>query len=66
VSRGVGIVLGPVLAGVAIALTQGGVFKGTHGFQAMWIICAAAAFLSLIFLAWLRRAAEDRESLEQR
>jgi Na+/melibiose symporter-like transporter len=65
-SRGVGIVLGPVLAGVLIEVTKGSVFKGTHGFQAMWIVCAAGAFLSLIALAWLRRATGDRKRLEAR
>jgi MFS family permease len=65
-SRGVGIVLGPVLAGVLIEVTKGGVFKGTHGFQAMWIVCAAGAFLNLVALAWLRRATGDRKRLEAR
>ncbi len=62
-SRGVGIVLGPVLAGVAVELTKGSVFSSTQGFQAMWIVCAAAAFGSLPFLAWLRRLSQDREEL---
>lgn len=49
-SRGVGIVLGPVLAGVLILVTKGSIYQGTDGFQAMWIVCAAACFLSLPFL----------------
>jgi MFS family permease len=63
-SRGVGVVAGPILAGLAIALTQGGVFSSTQGFQAMWIICAAAALTSLLFLGRLRDAEKDREELE--
>jgi MFS family permease len=66
VSRGVGIVLGPILAGIAIELTKGSLFTSTKGFQAMWIVCAAAAFASLPFLIALRRCSEDREELERR
>jgi MFS family permease len=55
-SRGVGIVLGPILAGVLIELThgRGSPFASTQGFQAMWIVCAGAAFGSLVFLRRLR------------
>jgi MFS family permease len=63
-SRGVGITLGPILAGILIALTSGGPFKGTHGFQAMWIVCAGAALTSIVFLGKLQRADEDRRELE--
>lgn len=62
-SRGVGIVTGPILAGVGIWLTRNGIFSATHGFQAMWIVCAGAASLSLPFLVRLRRAASDRQEL---
>jgi Na+/melibiose symporter-like transporter len=65
-SRGVGIVLGPILAGVAIELSKNSLFTSTKGFQAMWIVCAAAAFLSLPFLRALRSRDQDREELEQR
>lgn len=64
VSRGIGIIAGPILAGVAIALTSSGPFAGTHGFQAVWIVCAAAALASLLFLRRLREADEDRRELE--
>jgi MFS family permease len=64
-SRGLGIVAGPILAGIVIALTGGGVFHGTQGFQAMWIVCAAAAFASLVFLRRLQQAADDRRELSQ-
>lgn len=63
VSRGLGIVTGPIVAGVLIELTKSGPFGSTHGFQAMWIVCAAAAFGSLPFLRTLRRADDDRRRL---
>jgi MFS family permease len=56
VSRGIGIVIGPILAGVLIELTRHGLFKGSQGFQAMWIVCAAGAFASIPFVFRLRRA----------
>jgi MFS family permease len=64
ISRGVGIVLGPILAGALIWLTKDGVFKATHGFQAMWIVCSAATFGSLFFLRRMAAAAEDRHELQ--
>jgi MFS family permease len=63
-SRGVGIVLGPILAGVAITVLRP-VFTGTQGFQAMWFICAAAALSSLPFLHRLRDADRDRRELRE-
>ncbi len=63
ISRGVGIILGPILAGLLIWFTRNGVFKSTHGFQAMWIVCGAATFASLFFLRAMAKAAEDRQQL---
>lgn len=65
-SRGVGITLGPIIAGVLISVTSGGPFASTHGFQAMWIVCAAAALTSLLFLRRLGQAEQDRRALKQR
>jgi MFS family permease len=64
ISRGVGIVLGPVVAGALIWVTHDGLFKATHGFQAMWIVCAAATFASLYFLRRMANASDDRQALE--
>ncbi len=61
VSRGIGIVVGPILAGLLIELTKHGAFSSTQGFQAMWIVCAAAAFASLPFVRRMRREQELRE-----
>jgi MFS family permease len=63
VSRGLGIVTGPILAGLAISLTRSGPFASTHGFQAMFIVCGAAALLSLLFVRQLRERRDDRREL---
>jgi MFS family permease len=52
VSRGVGIVLGPLLAGAAIQLLRG-TLTATHGYGAMW---AVAAIATLGSIPALRRA----------
>lgn len=64
-SRGVGITLGPILAGVLIAVTTSGPFTGTKGFQAMFIVCAGAALTSILFVRRLQRAEDDRRRLEE-
>jgi MFS family permease len=63
-SRGIGIVVGPILAGGLIALTAHGPFSSTQGFQAMWIVCAAGAFGSIPFVRRLRRAVDEDAELE--
>jgi MFS family permease len=65
VSRGIGIICGPILAGVAVSLTASGPFKATQGFQAMWIVCAAAALSSIVFLRSLKGQSEDRRELQR-
>ena len=55
-SRGIGIVTGPILAGLLISMTQQGAYSSTHGFQAVWIVCGAATFASLPFVRRMRRA----------
>jgi MFS family permease len=60
-SRGVGVWLGPLLAGLAITLL-GGVFKSTQGYQATWGVCAIAVLASLPFVRKLD--AEAREEVE--
>jgi MFS family permease len=65
VSRGVGITLGPILAGILISVTSSGPFGSTQGFQAMWIVCAGAALTSLIFLRKLAQAERDRSRLQR-
>ena len=53
-SRGIGTWLGPLFAGLAISALAG-VFSATHGYQAMWGVCAAAALASLLPVRRLRR-----------
>jgi MFS family permease len=62
-SRGIGIVLGPVLAGALVSLTADGIFAGTHGFQAVWIVPFAATMASLPLLRRLAAERADREEL---
>jgi MFS family permease len=52
-SRGLGVMLGPLLAGAAIQLS-GSLFRSTHGYAAMWIVASAAILLSIPLLAGLR------------
>jgi MFS family permease len=45
-SRGIGVMLGPLLAGVAVSVLKGP-FSGTHGYAAMWLVCSASILLSI-------------------
>lgn len=56
VSRGLGTWLGPLLGGLAVTALAGP-FGDTHGYQAVWGVCALAVLLSLIPLRVLRRRA---------
>jgi MFS family permease len=63
VSRGIGITLGPMLAGVLISVLGSGVFETTHGYQATWLVCSAAILLSIPGVRRLEREQPDRERL---
>lgn len=52
-SRGLGVMVGPLLAGLAVQLL-GGQFSSTHGYAAVWIVVAAAILLSIPVLGRLR------------
>jgi MFS family permease len=58
-SRGIGTWLGPLLAGLSIALL-GPAFAGTQGYQAMWLPVSAAALLSLLPLRAIAHAGSRR------
>ena len=47
VSRGLGVALGPALAGLAIQVDN-------HDYRAMWLVCAAAILVSIPFTRRLR------------
>jgi MFS family permease len=59
-SRGLGVMLGPLLAGLAIQLL-GSNFHATHGYAAMWIVASAAILASIPMLSRLTpHASESR------
>lgn len=59
VSRGLGVMLGPLLGGVAVAIaTSAGVLDSTHGYAAVWGVCSVAVLASLPFLREVK--ARDR------
>ncbi|MGH2858526.1 MAG: MFS transporter [Solirubrobacteraceae bacterium] len=60
-SRGIGILLGPLLAGVAITVLRP-LLSSTHGYAAMWLVCGASMLASTAFVEPLRR----REARERR
>jgi MFS family permease len=64
-SRGLGTMLGPLLAGVAISVLKSPL-SATHGYQAMWLVCGSAILLSLIPLRRLRHDLAEREREERR
>jgi MFS-type transporter involved in bile tolerance (Atg22 family) len=63
-SRGLGTMLGPLLAGLAVQ-ALGGLFSATHGYAAMWIVCSGAILGSIPLLALLRRESRDRRQLRR-
>lgn len=56
-SRGFGVVLGPVLGGLVIDALKGPL-SSTQGYSAMWLVCAAAVALSIPLLQ-LTKGGED-------
>lgn len=45
-SRGIGVMLGPLLGGVAIEVMKG-MFASTHGYAAIWVLTSASLLLSI-------------------
>jgi MFS family permease len=56
-SRGVGILLGPLLAGAAITWLRP-LLSSTHGYAGMWLVCSLSMLASAAFMGPLR----DREA----
>lgn len=48
-SRGVGVVLGPVVVGAAVGLSRG-LFESTHGYATMWIVIGLPVLLAAALL----------------
>jgi MFS family permease len=57
-SRGLGTWFGPLLAGIAVTALAG-VFSATHGYQAVWGVCALAVLASIVPTRRLRRHTSD-------
>jgi len=58
VSRGIGITLGPLLAGGAIELLRGPL-SNTEGYAAMWLVSSAAVLASFPLVLRLRRVQRE-------
>jgi MFS family permease len=56
-SRGLGVMLGPLLAGLAISLAKP-IFASTDGYAAAWWVAGVATLLSLVPLRRLRRVCQ--------
>jgi MFS family permease len=63
VSRGAGVMLGPLLAGAAIQLGEP-LFSSTQGYAATWWVAGLAILLSLAPLRRLRAERDDRRRLK--
>ncbi|HEX5225487.1 MAG TPA: MFS transporter [Solirubrobacteraceae bacterium] len=63
-SRGLGVMLGPLLAGVAIDVLSPA-FSSTHGYAAMWIV-SAGAILASIPVLWRLGADVEPEGRRRR
>lgn len=59
-SRGIGIALGPLLAGVAIQVLKGPL-QSTQGYAAMWLVCSLGILASIPFLRRLRKVRAHQE-----
>jgi MFS family permease len=61
-SRGIGVMLGPLLAGIAIGVAEP-LFESTSGYAATWWVAAVAILLSIAPLRRLRDDSADRGEL---
>ena len=52
-SRGIGVMLGPLLAGVAVSVLKGPL-SSTHGYAGMWLVCAASVLASIPLVGHIR------------
>ena len=54
VSRGLGVMLGPLLGGLAVTVASGWL-ASTEGYAAVWFVCASAALASVPLISRVRR-----------
>jgi Na+/melibiose symporter-like transporter len=52
-SRGIGVMLGPLLAGVAVSLLKDPL-SSTHGYAAMWLVCSVSILASIPLVGHVR------------
>jgi len=57
-SRGIGVMLGPLLAGVAVMALKN-VLSSTHGFAAMWLVCAVSILVSVPLVKKVAAGGDD-------
>jgi MFS family permease len=62
VSRGIGTMLGPLVAGLAIQFLEP-LYSSTSGYGAMWLVVAGSILLSIPVTRRLRARGEDRREL---
>ena len=58
-SRGIGVVLGPLLVGAAVTESADGWFRATHGYAVMWPVIGVSVLLTLPILRWLIKGMPD-------
>jgi Na+/melibiose symporter-like transporter len=63
-SRGIGTMLGPILAGIAVQVARQPL-SGSKGYAAVFLICSLAILASIPMMRGLRGAAEDRAELRR-
>jgi MFS family permease len=61
-SRGVGVMLGPLIAGLAIQFARP-LLSSTDGYAACWLVAGGAILLSILPMRSMRRHREDRRRL---
>src|SRR5262249_20800366 len=54
-SRGVGLVLGPIAVGAAVTMSSSSLFSATKGYAAMWPVIGVATLASVPLLRYLER-----------
>jgi MFS family permease len=57
-SRGIGVMLGPLFAGVAVAALKG-TLTHTHGYAAMWLVCSASILASIPLVKHVKEDEDD-------
>jgi MFS family permease len=62
-SRGLGVVLGPVVVGAVVGISRS-VFNSTHGYASMWLVIGVPVVLAAVLLRRLEPAEVERRQEE--